>query len=99
MKKTKEEIRYTNMPDLTRVENGKSVAKKFEILVQTADKYKDNPEGLKKEIIKILDDATTHVSKLKANRYKEDLSRINTFRQISQFVTNLYLKGAKLGLD
>ena len=93
------EKRYANMPDITRIEDGKSVSLRVEVLLKTADKYVNDPEGLKKEFYNILNDPTTHVSKMKAMKYKEDISRMYTFKRISEFLTNLYMRGAKLGLS
>ena len=93
------EKRYANMPDITRIEDGKSVSLRVEGLLKIADKYVNDPEALKKEFYKILDDPTTHVSKMKAMKYKEDISQMYTFKRISGFLTNLYMRGAKLGLS
>jgi hypothetical protein len=96
---TKLEKRYKSMPDLTRIENGKSVSKKLESLLVNANIYRKNPQGLRLEFFKIIKDPETHISKEKIQQYENDMSKKFTFNQISQFITNIYMRGAKLGLN
>lgn len=89
-----------NMPDLTRTESGqRSIAKRFEPLVQNACKYRNNVENFKKEIISILDDPTTVASKEEREKYKTAVKKFVSFNSVCMFVTNVYLAGAKMKLN
>ena len=92
-----DEKRYSQMPDITRIEGGKSVSLRLEDVIKNAMKY--DLEGLKKAFSDILNNPSTHVSKLKAERYKEDISKIHSVERMRNYITNVYMRGAKLGLS
>jgi len=88
---------YDRMPDLTRVPTGKkSVSAKFEPLVTNAGKYIKRPQDLKNEMIKILEDPTTNISLEAMKYYKSIIGGLQTFADLSNILTNIYLGGAKL---
>ena len=92
-----DEKRYSQMPDITRIEGGKSVATKLEPVLKTADKY--DLAGLKVAFDKILTDPDTHISKMKAEQYKADAKRMFTVERMRAYLTNIYMRGAKLGMN
>mgnify|MGYP000848486702 CR=1 FL=1 len=85
-----------HMPDLTRVEGGKSVSLRLEDLIRNANKF--DCEGLKREFFKILDDPTTTVSKEKIAEYKEHSKTKYTTKAMLIFITNIYCAGANMSL-
>lgn len=86
-----------HMPDLTRVEGGKSVSLRLEELIKNANKY--DLEGLKREFFKILDDPTTTVSKEKIAYYKENAKTKYSVNAMAAYITNIYLSGANMSLN
>ena len=96
MQTNKQKIR-AKMPDLTRIEGGKSIGIRLEQLLKTADQY--DCEGLKKEFFKILDDPTTHASKMKIQEYKENTRNKYHVNAMRIFITNIYMASAKMGLN
>ena len=92
----KDQKKRINKPDLTRIDGGQSVGKRFEKLLTNADKYSLNE--LKIEVVKILDDPTTHVSKPTIYKYKTAVERIYTLKEMQRFITNLYLSAANMSL-
>lgn len=91
-----EKKRKFNMPDLTRQENGKSVGFKLEALLKTADKF--DYEELKRELLQILNDPTTHISPAKAEYYKENMKNKYTKKAMCDYITNIYMAAANLSM-
>ena len=71
MKQRYKDTKIQVHPDLTRIEDGRSVGRRLEVLVQTCNIYRNNPKELKNEIQKILNDPTTIVSPEKKMEYEE----------------------------
>jgi hypothetical protein len=86
---------YELMPDLTRT-NERSVAARFEILIQTAEKYRNNLDLLKTDIIAILDDPTTIASKDVRFIYKQIVNKTYEYKHLLSFITSVYFGGAKM---
>ena len=82
-------------PDLTKIEG--SVGQKLEALIKTADSY-ETLEDLKKAFLSIINDPDCKISKAKKYGYTEDLKRMYSHQRMIQFITNVYLKSANLGL-
>ena len=88
---------HKNMPDLTRIENGKSVGIQLEEIIKNANKL--TCEEMKRKLMSILDDPKTHVSKEKAYMYKNAANKIYDDKRMRDLIVNIYLAAANMGLN
>ena len=82
-------------PDLTKIEG--SVGQKLETLIKTADVY-ETLDDLKEAFLSVINDPDCKISKAKKYGYYEDVKKQYNYQRMIQFITNVYLKSANLGL-
>ena len=85
-----------NYPDLTQEEG--TVGQRLERLIQTVDQY-ETVDDLKDAFRTIINAKDTHISDRKKAGYEMDLGRLYNKQRMIQFLTNVYLKAANMGLD
>jgi len=82
-------------PDLTK--EVRTVGKKLEDLIKTADQY--DLQGLKDHFLSIVNDPDTIISKHKQRWYESQILKQRNFDGMIRFLTNSYLRAANLGLN
>lgn len=85
------------MIDLTRTPGCKAVGPQLETLITNIEKY--NLDQLKQELIRILDDPTTSISREKNEEYKKYAHRILRLDMMREYIVNLYMASARLSVQ
>jgi len=96
MAKKRKIVKEKIHPDLTKIEN--TVGERIEHLVTSMDKYK-NFNSLKTAFLEIIEDPKTKISTRKRKEYKLNLENMHSLPRVRNFILNVYMKSANLGLS